>query len=564
MTTAAKFDVRHRSRIVADGPDRAAARAMLRAVGVGDKELEQPFIGVANTASDVTPCNVHLDKLAERVKAGVKSAAGTPFEFGVLTVSDGISMGTEGMKASLVSRELIADSIELVSHGEYFDGLVTIAGCDKNLPGAMMAAARLNIPTVFLYSGTIMPGRYAGKDISIQDVFEAIGAHSKGRISDSDLKDIECAACPGAGSCGGMFTANTMSSTIEAMGMALPGASSEPAVEEGILQKSYEAGRTVMRLLEQGIRPRDILTKEAFENGIAVAVSMGGSTNVVLHLLAIAYEAGVDLSIEDFHRISERTPYIADMKPGGRYLMVDLHREGGVPTVMKRLLDAGLLHGSVMTVTGKTIEENLADVEIPTSGKVVHPVTEPLSPHGSMVILKGNLAPEGAVVKLAHPEDLNKVHRGRARVFNREQDAFRAVDNQEIVPGDVVVLRYEGPKGGPGMREMLHVTAAIVGQGLGEDVALITDGRFSGATQGFMVGHVAPEAMVGGPIAVVEEGDTIILDIPSAQLNLDIPQEELDRRLAAWVPIPPNYTTGALAKYAKLATSASRGAVTMG
>ena len=564
MTTAAKFDVRHRSRIVADGPDRAAARAMLRAVGVGDKELEQPFIGVANTASDVTPCNVHLDKLAERVKAGIKSAAGTPFEFGVLTVSDGISMGTEGMKASLVSRELIADSIEMVSHGEYFDGLVTIAGCDKNLPGAMMAAARLNIPTVFLYSGTIMPGRYAGRDISIQDVFEAIGAHSKGRISDSDLKDIECAACPGAGSCGGMFTANTMSSTIEAMGMALPGGSSEPAVEEGILQKSYEAGRTVMRLLEQGIRPRDILTKEAFENGIAVAVAMGGSTNVVLHLLAIAFEAGVPLSIEDFHRISERTPYIADMKPGGTYLMVDLHREGGVPTVMKRLLDAGLLHGSPMTVTGKTVEENLADVEISPSSKVVHPVAKPLSPHGSMVILKGNLAPEGAVVKLAHPEDLSKVHRGRARVFNREQDAFRAVDNQEIVAGDVVVLRYEGPKGGPGMREMLHVTAAIVGQGLGEDVALITDGRFSGATQGFMVGHVAPEAMVGGPIAVVAEGDTIILDIPSAQLSLDIPQEELDRRLAAWVPIPPNYTTGALAKYAKLATSASRGAVTVG
>ena len=373
MTTAAKFDVRHRSRIVADGPDRAAARAMLRAVGVGDKEFEQPFIGVANTASDITPCNVHLDKLAERVKAGVKSASGTPFEFGVLTVSDGISMGTEGMKASLVSRELIADSIELVTHAEYFDGLVTIAGCDKNLPGAMMAAARLNIPTVFLYSGTIMPGRYAGKDISIQDVFEAIGAHSKGRISDSDLKDIECAACPGAGSCGGMFTANTMSSTIEAMGMSLPGASSEPAVEEGILQKSYEAGRTVMRLLEQGIRPRDILTREAFENGIAVAVSMGGSTNVVLHLLAIAYEAGVDLEIEDFARISERTPYIADMKPGGRHVMVDLHREGGVPTVMKRLLDAGLLHGDVLTVTGKTVAENLADVEIPGDGRVVHP-----------------------------------------------------------------------------------------------------------------------------------------------------------------------------------------------
>ena len=564
MTTASKFDVRHRSRIVADGPDRAAARAMLRAVGVGDKEFEQPFIGVANTASDITPCNVHLDELAERVKAGVKSAAGTPFEFGVLTVSDGISMGTEGMKASLVSRELIADSIELVTHAEHFDGLVTIAGCDKNLPGAMMAAARLNVPTVFLYSGTIMPGRYAGKDISIQDVFEAIGAHIKGRISDADLKDIECAACPGPGSCGGMFTANTMSSTIEAMGMSLPGAASEPAVEEGILQKSYEAGRTVMRLLEQGIRPRDILTKEAFENGIAVAVSMGGSTNVVLHLLAIAYEAGVDLKIEDFARISERTPYIADMKPGGRHVMVDLHREGGVPAVMKRLLNAGLLHGDQLTVTGKTIEENLAEVEIPDSSRVVHPVGEPLSPHGSMVILKGNLAPEGAVVKLAHPEHLHRVHRGRARVFNREQDAFKAVDNQEIEAGDIVVLRYEGPKGGPGMREMLHVTAAIVGQGLGEDVALITDGRFSGATQGFMVGHVAPEAAVGGPIAIVEEGDTIVLDIPNSQLNLEISQEEFDRRLAAWAPIPPNYTSGALAKYARLAVSASRGAVTVG
>ena len=562
MTTATKFDMRHRSRLLVDGPDRAAARAMLRAMGLGDDELSRPFIGVPNLASDITPCNVHLAGLVEQAKAGVRATSGTPFEFGVPTVSDGISMGTEGMKASLVSRELIADSIEMVAHGEYFDGLVTIAGCDKNLPGAVMAAARLNIPTVFVYGGTIKPGNYKGKDISIQDVFEAIGAHSKGRISDGDLRDIECAACPGAGSCAGMFTANTMSSTIEAMGMSLPGASSKPAVEQGVLDTAFAAGQAVMALLEKGIRPRDILNRKAFENGIAVAVAMGGSTNVVLHLLAIAHEAGVPLSIDDFDGISERTPYITDMKPGGAYVMTDLDKEGGVPVVMKRLLDAGLLHGDALTVTGKTVSENLESVKIDDDNRVVHPVENPLSPHGSLIILKGNLAPEGAVVKLAHVEHLNHVLRGRARVFNREEDAFSAVRSQEILPGDVVVLRYEGPKGGPGMREMLHVTAAIVGQGLGEDVALITDGRFSGATRGLMVGHVAPEAAVGGPIGIIEEGDTIVLDIPNRTLGLDISQDEMDRRLKAWKPRPPNYTSGALAKYAKLASSASLGAVT--
>lgn len=562
MTTASKFDVRHRSREVTDGPDRAAARAMLRAVGLGDEELSKPFIGVANTASDITPCNVHLDRLAERIKEGVKAASGTPFEFGILTVSDGISMGTEGMKASLVSREVIADSIELVAHAEYFDGLVTIAGCDKNLPGTLMAAARLNIPSVFVYGGTIMPGNFRGRDVSIQDVFEGIGAHAKGRMSAEDLRELEGCACPGAGSCAGLFTANTMASTIEALGMSLPGASSIPAIEQGTLDNSFAAGQAVMSLLEKGIMPRDIMTRESFENGITVAVAMGGSTNVVLHLLAIAHEADVELSIDDFDRISERTPYITDMKPGGKYVMADLDKEGGVPAVMKRLLDAGLLHGDPLTVTGKTVRENLESVQLNGDSKVVRAIETPLSPHGSLVILRGNLASEGAVVKLSKVEHLQHIHRGRARVFNREQDAFHAVQRQQIEPGDVVVIRYEGPKGGPGMREMLAVTGAIVGQGLGEEVALITDGRFSGATRGLMVGHVAPEAAVGGAIAVIEEGDTIVMDLPNRRLDLEVSQEELDRRLKEWKPIPPNYTRGALAKYAKLASSASQGAVT--
>ena len=562
MSTATELRIKHRSRELVEGPDRAAARAMLRAVGLGDEEMSKPFVGVANAASDITPCNVHLDQLAQRVKEGVRAASGTPFEFGILTVSDGISMGTEGMKASLVSREVIADSIELVALAQYFDGLVTIAGCDKNLPGTLMAAARLNIPSVFVYGGTIMPGNFRGRDVSIQDVFEAIGAHSKGSMSDEDLRELEGCACPGAGSCAGLFTANTMSSTIEAMGMSLPGASSTPAIDPSTLDNSFAAGQAVMALLEKGIRPRDILTREAFENGIAVAVAMGGSTNVVLHLLAIAHEAGVPLNIDDFDRISRRTPYIADMKPGGRYVMVDLNKVGGVPIVMKRLLDAGLFHGDALTVTGKTVKENLESVQVDNGRQIIHPVEKPLSPHGSLVILKGNLAPEGAVVKLATIEHLQHKHRGRARVFHREQDAFDAVQHQQIQPGDVVVLRYEGPKGGPGMREMLAVTAAIVGQGLGDEVALITDGRFSGATRGLMVGHVAPEAAVGGPIAVVEEGDAIVLDIPNRRLDLDVSEEELDKRLRRWKPIPPNYTTGALAKYAKLASSASRGAVT--
>ena len=549
----------HSSRIM-DGPDRAPARAMLRAMGLDDKDLGQPFVGVANLASDVTPCNVHLSGIVRAAKDGVRAAAGTPFEFGALTVSDAVSMGTQGMKASLVSREVIADSIELVAFAEGFDGLVTVAGCDKNLPGTLMAAARLNLPTVFVYGGAILPGQYRGKDVNIQDVFEAVGAYTKGNISREDLREIECAACPGAGSCAGLFTANTMSSAIEALGMTLPGDASIPAVDGRKLHWAHRAGESAMNLIERGIKPRSILTREAFENAITVVVAMGGSTNAVLHLLAIAREADVSLSIDDFDVISRRTPYIADMKPGGRYVMADLDKIGGVPFVMKRLLDAGYLHGDVLTVTGKTLRENLASVNTSRDQKIVSAIESPLGPTGGLVILKGNLAPEGCVVKVAGKQHLYQ--KGPARVFDREEDAFHAIQAQEIGGGDVVVIRYEGPKGGPGMREMLTVTAALVGQGLGETVALITDGRFSGATHGLMVGHVAPEAAVGGPLALLQEGDTVVVDVPNRRLEVDLPQEELDRRSSEWKPRPTDYPTGALAKYAKLVSSASQGAVT--
>ena len=548
------------SRMITEGAERAPARAMLRAMGLTDDDLSRPFVGVANLASDVTPCNIHLGRIAQKVKEGIKAAVGTPFEFGTITVSDGISMGTQGMKASLVSREAIADSIELVTFAEGFDGLVTIAGCDKNLPGTLMAAARLNIPSVFVYGGTILPGQYQGRDLSIQDVFEAVGAYSKGNISLDDLRQIECAACPGEGSCAGLFTANTMSTAIEALGMALPGDASIPAVDDRKLQAAHQAGEAVMGLLELGIRPRDILTREAFENSITVVVAMGGSTNVVLHLLAIAHEAQVPLIIDDFDIISRRIPYIADMKPGGRYLMVDLDRVGGLPMVMRRLLDAGFLHGDVLTVTGKTLRENLEEVDTTVDQKVVYPVESPLGPSGGLVILKGNLASEGGVVKVAGKQHLYQ--RGPARIFNREEDAFHAIQAQQIVAGDVVVIRYEGPKGGPGMREMLGVTAALVGQGLGDSVALITDGRFSGATHGLMVGHVAPEAAVGGPIALLREGDVITLDVPNRRLDVDLSEAELKQRRKEWVPRSSEYTTGALAKYAKLVSSASKGAIT--
>lgn len=560
MSSDTVHDMRSRSSVIMDGPGRAPARAMLRAVGLGDKELSQPFVGVSNLASDVTPCNVHLDGIVKAVKQGVRLASGTPFEFGTLTVSDAVSMGTQGMKASLVSREVIADSIELVSFAEGFDGLVTVAGCDKNMPGTIMAAARVNLPTIFVYGGTILPGTYKGKDVNIQDVFEAVGAFSKGSISAEELRGIECAACPGPGSCAGLFTANTMSSAIEALGMSLPGDASIPAEYDRKFEAAREAGEAVMRLMEKDIKPRDILTRQAFENAITVVVAMGGSTNAVLHLLAIAREANVDLNIEDFNFISSKTPYIADMKPGGRYVMADLYRVGGVSLIMKRLLDSGLLHGDVVTVTGNTLRENLRNVDASTNQHVVASVDNPLGPTGGLVILKGNLAPEGAVVKVAGKQHLYQ--KGPARVFDREEDAFEAINKQNIKSGDVVVIRYEGPKGGPGMREMLSVTGALVGQGLGDSVALMTDGRFSGATHGLMVGHVSPESAVGGPIALLEEGDTVTVDVPNKRLDVDLTENELNLRAKRWKPRPNGYPTGALAKYAKLVSSASQGAVT--
>ena len=560
MTSRTRADTKHRSKEITQGPERAPARSMLRATGLDDITLAQPFIGVANLASDVTPCNFHLARLAAGVKQGVRAAKGTPFEFGTITVSDGISMGTEGMKASLVSREVIADSIELVSMAEWFDGLVTVAGCDKNLPGCLMAIARLNIPGVFVYGGTILPGRFQGRDVNIQDVFEAVGAHSRGAMSDAELRELEGVACPGEGSCAGLFTANTMSTAIEALGMSLPGDASIPAVDPRKVEECKRAGEAVLQLLEWGIKPRDILTKEAFENAITVALSMGGSTNVVLHLLAIAHEAEIPLGLDDFDRVSQRTPYIADMKPGGKYVMADLDRVGGVPLVMKRLLKAGLLHGDALTVTGKTVAENLDAIDVVEDQDIIYPVEQPLAPTGGLVTIKGNLAPEGGVIKVAGKQHLQQ--RGPARVFEREQDAFAAIQRREIKAGDVVVIRYEGPKGGPGMREMLAVTAALVGQGLGAQVALLTDGRFSGATHGLMVGHVAPEAAVGGPIAVVQDGDIIKVDAVNRRLDIEISDEEIQRRFQGWQPLPSTHTTGALAKYAKLVGSAAQGAVT--
>jgi len=552
--------MKHRSSELTDDPQRAPARAMLMAMGLTQDDLKKPFVAIANLASDVTPCNVHLDKFAQAAKEGIRAADGVPFEFGTITVSDGISMGTEGMKTSLVSREVIADSIELVTFGERMDGLITIAGCDKNMPGCMMAMARLNVPSIFMYGGSIMPGQFKGQDVNIQDVFEAVGAYAKGDMSLEDLTALECVACPGEGSCGGLFTANTMSTCIEVMGMSLPGDASAPAIDPRKLGEARDVGRTLMRLLEEDIRPRDILTKQAFENAITVAVSMGGSTNSVLHLMAIAHEAGVDLSLEDFDRISRNTPYITDMKPGGKYVMADLSRYGGIALVMKRLLNAGLLHGDTMTVTGKTLRENVEGVETIDDQPVVYQIDNPRSPTGGLAILRGNLAPDGAVIKVAGHQE--KVFEGPARVFDQEPAAFQAIQRGDIKPGDIVIIRYEGPKGGPGMQEMLSVTAAIVGQGLGDDVALITDGRFSGASHGPMVGHVAPEAAVGGPIALLQEGDIVTLDIPGRQLNMKISEEELTDRKSKWKPLPPNYTTGALAKYAKLVSSASTGAVT--
>ena len=552
--------MKHRSNDVTQGAERAPARAMLLAMGLTPDDLEKPFVAIANLASDVTPCNVHLSRFAQAAKEGIRQADGTPFEFGTITVSDGISMGTEGMKASLVSREVIADSIEVVTFGERMDGLVTVAGCDKNMPGCMMAMARLNVPSIFIYGGTILPGQYLGNDVNIQDVFEAVGAYAKGSISREELTALECVACPGEGSCAGLFTANTMSTAIEVMGMSLPGDASIPAVDPRKIDEAREAGRTLLRLLEEDIRPRDILTRHAFENAITVVLAMGGSTNAVLHLMAIAREAEVDLTLDDFDRISRSTPYISDMRPGGRYVMADLDRYGGVSLVAQRLLRAGLLHGDTMTVTGKTLAENVAGMPTIDDQPVIYQPETPRGPTGGLAILRGNLAPDGAVIKVAGHQE--RVYQGPARVFEQEEPAFQAIQRGEINPGDIVVIRYEGPKGGPGMREMLAVTSALIGQGLGDSVALITDGRFSGASHGPMVGHVAPEAAVGGPIGLLREGDIITLDIPNRSLDAQLTEEEFSDRRAAWQPLPPKYTSGVLAKYAKLVSSAAEGAVT--
>ena len=552
--------LKHKSAEVSLGPDRAPARSMLRAVGLNDEDMEKPFIAVANLASDVTPCNVHLTRIAEKVKEGIWDAQGVPFMFGTITISDGISMGTEGMKGSLVSREVIADSIETVCFTEGMDGLSVVAACDKNMPGAMMSMARLNIPSVFVYGGAILPGNYAGKDINVQDMYEAVGAFSTRQISLEELIAMERVACPGEGACSGMFTANTMASAIEAMGMSIPGAASIPAVDPRNLDVAHEAGKHLYTMLENGIKPRDIMTRKAFENAIRLVLSMGGSTNAVLHLLAIAREAEVELTIDDFDILSRETPYLTDLRPGGNYVMSDVDRAGGVQVVLKELLDAGLLHGDAKSINGKTLEENLSDVETRPDERVIFSVPNAKSSTGVLAILKGNLAPEGAVIKVAGTK-IEK-HEGPARVFNGERSAFEAVTGGSIKDGDVVVIRYEGPKGGPGMQEMLAVTGAIMGAGLGETTVLITDGRFSGATRGGSIGHVAPEAAVGGPIGLIKDGDIVTLDIEARDLSVKLTDQELEKRKLEWSPPTPNYERGVLAKYAKLVSSASVGAVT--
>ncbi len=550
-----------RSQDVTEGPRRAGARAMLRAVGMRDEDFAKPQVGVASTWNEVTPCNLPLKRLAKRAKDGVRAAGGFPFEFVAISVSDGISMGHEGMHASLVSREVIADSVETVMHAERFDAFVGLAGCDKSLPGMLMAAARLDLPMVFVYAGSILPGRYRDRALDVVSVFEAIGANAAGTMSDEELDQIERNACPTEGACAGMFTANTMATVAEALGMALPAGASPPAVDRRRDDVAFDSGRAVLGLLEAGIRPRQILTKEAFENAIAATMAVGGSTNAVLHLLAIANEARVDLSLADFDRIARRVPHVADMKPHGRFHMTDLDRIGGVPVVLKLLLDAGLLHGDCLTVTGRTMAENLAVLDPPApDGEVVHDLGHVLHARGGIAVLHGNLAPEGAVVKIAG-SDFGSFS-GAARVFDGENAAMEAILSGSIEPGTVLVIRYEGPKGGPGMREMLAVTGALTGAGRGGDCALITDGRFSGGTRGLCVGHVAPEASVGGPVALVADGDRIRIDADAGTLELAVDPAELERRRAGWKPLPARYTTGVLAKYARLAAGAERGAIT--
>ncbi len=544
------------SQDVTEGPAKAGARAMLRAVGLTEEDFSKPQVGLVSAGNEVTPCNITGPMLAERAKTGVRAADGVGLVFTTIAVSDGISMGHEGMRASLVSREVIADSVELVMHAERFDAMVTIAGCDKSLPGMLMASARINLPGVFLYGGSSLPGHWNGKDISIVDVFEAIGAVSEGRLQSEDLLEIERSACPGIGSCAGMFTANTMAAVGEAIGMSLPGSATVPAIDPRLEDYAVRSGEAAMQLLNANIRPRTIMTRQAFENAVTTVMALGGSTNAVLHLLAIAREARVELSLEDFDAISRRTPHVGDLKPFGEYHMVDLDRIGGVPVVLKALLDGGYLHGDVMTVTGKTMAENLEGISFPADQGVIRKLDEPIAVEGGIAVLRGSLSPEGAVVKMAGIE--LDVFEGPARVFDDEKDALDALFNHQLHHGDVVIIRYEGPKGGPGMREMLQITAAIKGAGFGKTILLITDGRFSGGTTGLCIGHVAPEAMAGGPIALIREGDTIRVDIPNR--TLDIVADDLDERRADWKPIEPRYSTGVLAKYAKLAGSAETGA----
>ena len=562
MTDTKSKPLNRRSQTVTQGDERAPNRAMLRAVGFTDADFSKPIIGVAHAQSNITPCNNGLGALADHITDAIKMSGGMPQVFGTITVSDGISMGTEGMKCSLVSREVIADSIETVCRGQSHDGVIVVGGCDKNMPGAMIGMARLNIPAIFVYGGTIKPGHYQGRDLTIVSVFEAVGEFSAGRISREEFGEVERRACPGNGSCGGMYTANTMSSAFEALGMSLPGSSTQAAEDLEKAESAAASGRALMHLIERDITPLDILTKEAFENAITVVMAVGGSTNAVLHLMAIAHAAGVPLDLEDFERIRERTPVFCDLKPSGKYVATDLHAVGGIPRVMKMLLSAGLLHGDCLTVTGKTLAQNLEnEPDRPEEGQdVIRPFEKPLYVQGHLAILRGNLAPEGSVAKISGLKVI-KMH-GPARVFESEEACMAAVMADQIRAGDIVVIRYEGPKGGPGMREMLSPTSAIIGKGLGDTVGLITDGRFSGGTYGLVVGHVAPEAFVGGPIALVCEGDPITLDAETCQLTLHVGDAELERRRAAWTAPEPRYTRGVLAKYAKLVGGAERGAVT--
>ena len=560
MTTGPSPDLKLKSRVVTDGPDKAGARAFLRATGLTDEDFEKPFVGIASLSSNITPCNMHLQRLADKAAQGVRDANAVAFTFGVITVSDGVSMGHEGMKASLVSREVIADSIETVAFAEGLDGIIVVGGCDKNTPAALMAMARLNIPSVYVFGGSIQTSTWRGDTINVQDVMEGVGSYYQGTLSLEDLGSLERVACPGEGACPGMFTANTMATVAEAMGMAIPGSVSIPATDRRNDTMAYDAGAVLYGLIEMGIRPRDIMTREAFENAITIVLALGGSTNAVLHLLAMAHEAEVPLELDDFDRLSRRTPYIANLKPGGQFVMADVDRIGGVPMVLKELLDAGLLHGDVMTLTGRTLAENLQGVSELPDGEVIHAVSTPQRPTGGLVVLKGNLAPDGAVIKVAGTDHLR--HEGPARLFDSERAAFNAVASGDIVDGDVVVIRYEGPVGGPGMQEMLSVTSAIVGRGLGDTTMLVTDGRFSGATRGPMIGHVSPEAAVGGPIALLQEGDRVVMDVDRRELTVRLSDAELAGRRGAWKPRQPNYERGVLAKYAKLVSSASVGAVT--